>query len=39
MTVPVELFTCDRIITGRHAEELTVTEGVTCLLPGAQVGR
>ncbi len=37
VTVPVELFTCDRIITGRHAEELTVTEGVTCLLPGAQV--
>lgn len=37
VTVPVSLFTCDRFITGRHPEALTVTEGVTCLLPGAQV--
>jgi hypothetical protein len=37
ITVPVSLFTCDRIIDGLYSEELTVTEGVTCLAPGAQV--
>jgi hypothetical protein len=29
--------TCDRIIRGRHAGPLTVTDGVTCLAAGARV--
>lgn len=39
--VPVRLLTdqrCDRTIVGEHPEPLTVTEGVTCLAPGARIG-
>ncbi|MPZ26603.1 MAG: hypothetical protein GEV12_09115 [Micromonosporaceae bacterium] len=29
---------CDRTIVGGHPDPLTVTEGVTCLAPGARIG-
>lgn len=37
VTGEAELATCDRAISGVHSGPVTVTEGVTCLAPGARV--
>src|SRR5690606_19868167 len=37
VTLAVRGVACDQVITGVHAEPLTVTEGITCLEPGSRV--
>lgn len=37
VTLAVQGVACDQIITGVHPGPLTVTEGITCLAPGARV--